>query len=102
MHKLRLKVLAITAAAILAGVAVLSWSVLPVWPVVGIAVAAFAFAVNTIGGRLSDTICYGCGEDLKGHPANEQGVLCDRCGLVNPPTEPNPREPAPRDTDRLA
>lgn len=86
--KVRLKVLAIVVAAVLAGIAVVSWLTMPVWPIVGVAVAAFAMAVNTIGTRLSHATCYECGKDLKGQPENELGVLCPSCGLINPGASP--------------
>ena len=85
LHRLRLKVLAFMAALVLAGVAVASVTTVPVWGVVGVTVAAVAFAVNTLGSRLSHPTCLGCGRDLTGEHRGEYGVMCPGCGTINQP-----------------
>ncbi|MDX2146873.1 MAG: hypothetical protein SFZ23_05065 [Planctomycetota bacterium] len=84
-EKIRLKVFAIVLGVVLAGVAVISFSAWPFWPVIGAAVAAFAVAVNTVGNRLSTNTCLGCGENLNGRPAGEYGVVCPCCGTLSEP-----------------
>ncbi len=85
LHRIRLKLLAFLAALVLAGVAVTSMTTVPVWGVVGVAVAAVAVFVNTVGSRLSAPTCLGCGHDLSGEHAGAHGVVCPGCGSVNQP-----------------
>ncbi|QOJ01572.1 MAG: hypothetical protein HRU70_14225 [Phycisphaeraceae bacterium] len=68
-----------------AAVAMISLTAVPVWPVVGVAFAVVAVAVNKVAGRLQpDQLrCYGCGKDLSGQVAGAYGVVCDACGKIN-------------------
>lgn len=83
LHRLRLKMLAFLAALVLAGVAIASVTTVPVWSVVGVAVVAVTFAVNTLASRLVHPTCLGCGMDLREERVGDYGVACPRCGTVN-------------------
>ncbi|MEM1330214.1 MAG: hypothetical protein AAGG07_06610 [Planctomycetota bacterium] len=83
LAKIRLRVFAVGVAAVLAAFAVVSWAAVPVWGAIGVAVAAVAVAVNTLGSRLSQPTCLACGESLKGQPAGPHGVICGKCGAIN-------------------
>lgn len=85
LQKIRLRVLAIVLGAFLTGLAVASWGLIPLWPVVGVAVAVFAVAVNKVGHRLSQPVCLSCGADLANRPVGEHGMVCPACGAPNPP-----------------
>ena len=83
LHRIRLKLLAFLAGLVLAGVAITSVTTVPVWGVVGVAVVAVTFAVNTLGAKLTQPTCLGCGRDLTGEHAGEYGVACPDCGQIN-------------------
>ncbi len=83
MHRLRLRVLAVLAATTLTAIAVVSWAALPLWPVIGVAVAAAALVVNTVASRLSHPVCWGCGADLSLQKPGEYGLACPRCGSIS-------------------
>jgi hypothetical protein len=85
MHRIRLKVLAFAVGIALAALGLISLTTVPVWPVVGIAVAAVAFTINTVASRLTtgSTTCYGCGQTLVGAPEGEHGCICPGCGAIN-------------------
>jgi len=58
----------------------------PAWltlPVVGVALAAVTMTVNKTAGRIIGERCWTCGENIKGEPAGEQGVVCPECGALN-------------------
>ncbi len=82
-RRVRLRVLAVATGVALAAFALVGWASLPAWPVIGVAVAAVAVAVNTIGSRLAHSTCLGCGGDLAGLPAGTYGVACPDCGTIN-------------------
>lgn len=82
MHKIRLRVLALLVATALAAIGAVSLAALPVWPVVGVAVATFAFAMNSMTSRLSHPVCWGCGGDIAKIPSGEYGVICPTCGAI--------------------
>ncbi|TVQ62395.1 MAG: hypothetical protein EA378_05615 [Phycisphaerales bacterium] len=82
-RRIRLRVLAVATGVALAAFALVGWASLPAWPVIGVAVAAVAVAVNTIGSRLAHSTCLGCGRDLAGLPAGTYGVACPDCGTIN-------------------
>jgi hypothetical protein len=84
MHKLRLRVLGMALALTLAAIGAVSLAALPVWPVVGVTVAAAALAVNRITSRLSHPTCWGCGESIKNQPESPYGVQCPSCGTITP------------------
>jgi rRNA maturation endonuclease Nob1 len=52
-------------------------------PVVGVAFAAAAMAVNSMTARLKHPICHGCGEVLGNAPAGSYGVVCPSCGSLS-------------------
>ena len=82
MHKVRLRVLALLVGTVLAAIATASLTALPVWPVVGFAVAAAAYGVNKITARLRQPTCWGCGGDLTREPAGSYGQICPKCGTI--------------------
>jgi|GEM_PF-725383 len=82
-RKIRVRVLAVAVGVALTAIALLGLTSLPAWPVIGVAVAAVAVAVNTIGSRLAHPTCLGCGRDLDGLPAGTYGVACPDCGTIN-------------------
>jgi predicted RNA-binding Zn-ribbon protein involved in translation (DUF1610 family) len=84
MHKIRLRVLAMALALVLAAIGAVSWAALPVWPVVGVAVAAAAYAMNRMTARLSHPVCWGCGGDILNQPESPYGVQCPSCGAITP------------------
>lgn len=83
MQRVRLRVFAFVIGLTLATVGVVSWAALPLWPVVGVAVAAAAVAVNTMTARLKHPTCWSCGSDVSGLPAGQYGVICQQCGSIN-------------------
>jgi len=87
MHHIRLKVLAFAVGIALAALGLISLTTLPAWPVVGIAVAAVAFTINTVASRLTtgSTTCYGCGQSIADAPRSEHGCACPGCGAINQP-----------------
>lgn len=82
MHKVRLRVLALLVGMVLASVATVAFTTAPVWPVVGMAVAAAAYGVNKITSRLRHPTCWGCGGDLTREPAGSYGQICPKCGSI--------------------
>ena len=82
MHKIRLRVLALLVCVVLAVIGIVSWAALPVWPVVGVAFATVAIVVNGMTSRLSQAVCWGCGEDISKIPSGEYGVICPHCGTL--------------------
>jgi len=53
------------------------------WPILGVAVAAVAFAINGVAARLETTSCLACGADLADQPVGIRGRLCPKCGAIN-------------------
>ncbi len=84
MHRQRLRVLAFVLALALAALGTISLTALPLWPVVGVAIAAVAVMVNGLTSRLGSHVCLECGTDLAGRPEGAHGVACPSCGGVNP------------------
>ena len=82
MQKMRLRVLALLVGTALAAVATASFTTMPVWPVVGVAVAAAAWGVSKITSRLKQPTCWGCGGDLSREPAGSYGKICPGCGTI--------------------
>jgi hypothetical protein len=82
MHKVRLRVLALLLGTALASIATAALTTIPVWPVVGFAVAAAAYGVNKITARLRQPTCWGCGKDLSREPAGSYGQICPKCGSI--------------------
>ena len=83
MHKVRLRVLWTFVGIALTTLGVISLTTIPAWPIVGVAVATLALAVNSMTSRLRQPICLGCGNDLNGLPRGEHGSICPRCGAVH-------------------
>ncbi|MEO1583991.1 MAG: hypothetical protein AAFR96_05380 [Planctomycetota bacterium] len=85
LHKLRLRAFAVVVGLVLAVVGVLSVISAPAWPVVAGAVAIAAVAVNSVAGRLTKTICIGCGQSLEAQPVGQYGAICPSCGTISTP-----------------
>ncbi|MFN0133989.1 MAG: hypothetical protein ACKVW3_15850 [Phycisphaerales bacterium] len=81
-HRIRLRVFAVLVAVGLVVIAAISWASLPVWPVVGVAFAAVALVVNNMTNRLSQPVCWGCGQDISKQHAGAYGRVCPSCGSV--------------------
>lgn len=84
MQRIRVRVLWVLAGVLATAVGVIVWTTLPVWPVVGVAVATLVVAVNKLTTKISPETCYGCGLSLKDQPPGEHGRLCPTCGTINP------------------
>lgn len=82
MHQVRRRALWIAVGVGLTTLGVLSVTTIPAWPLVGVAVATLAIAINRVASRLSQPTCYGCGESLAGQPHGERGVICPHCGSI--------------------
>ncbi len=82
MHKLRLRVLAVLVGAGLCVLALVSWAALPVWPVIGVALATAAMVVNTMTHKLAQPACMSCGKNLTGEPIGLYGIICPDCGAI--------------------
>ena len=80
VHRLRLRALALVVAAALVVIGVVSAAAVPVWPAIGVAVAAVALVVNRIGARLDHPTCLSCGADVSKEPRGQYGVICPNCG----------------------
>lgn len=87
-ERIRFKVLAIVLAVLVTGIAVVAFTAMPAWPVVGATIAAFALAVNTVGSRLAQNVCMQCGEKLSVTRVGEHGVACSACGSLTFPGQP--------------
>jgi hypothetical protein len=83
MHQVRRRILWIAVGVGLTTLGVVSVTTMPAWPLVGVAVATLAIAINHLAGRLSEPTCYGCGENLAGQPRGERGTICPHCGSIN-------------------
>lgn len=83
MRKLRLRALAYVLGLGLATMAMISLTSIPVWPIVGVAVACVAVALNSIGSRLDRPVCYSCGQDIGSEPIGVHGRICPGCGSIN-------------------
>ncbi len=96
-ERIRFRVLAIVVAVVIAGIALIAFTAIPTWPVIGATIAAFAVAVNTIGSRLSQNVCMHCGEMLSVGKVGEHGVTCKSCGSLTFPGEPGMAREIPMD-----
>jgi|GEM_PF-1399353 len=88
MHRIRLRVLAVLVGLALAGIGAVSFAAVPIWTVVGVAVAAAAVAVNTMASRIGQETCLACGADLSNEPIGAYGVICPECGSLTEPRDP--------------
>jgi hypothetical protein len=84
VEKIRLRVLGLLLGLMLAAIATISLTTIPAWPVIGVAVATLAIAVNKMTTRLSSPICLGCGTDLAKAQPGQYGVECPECGTLTP------------------
>lgn len=84
LHRVRVTVLATVLAVAITAFGLIAWAALPALPVIGVAVAAVAMAINTVTARLNEPLCRDCGEDLTGLIPGEYGAVCPNCGLINP------------------
>lgn len=88
MSRIRLRVLAFMVGLAFTAIGILSLTTLPAWPVVGVAVAAAAMAVNTMTSKLKVPICHGCGKPLGDTPGGQYGVVCPKCGFLTQTGQP--------------
>lgn len=58
----------------------------PLWPVIGVTVAAVAVTVHKMTHRLAGQACLSCGKDLVDEPVGIHGVICPDCGAVAHPS----------------
>ena len=82
MSRIRLRVLAFMVGLAFTAIGIISLTTLPAWPVVGVAVAAAAMAVNSMTSKLKIPICHGCGKPLGDTPGGQYGVVCPKCGFL--------------------
>lgn len=90
MRKLRLRALAFIAGLGLAALAMISLTSIPAWPIVGVAVACAAVALNSIAARLDQPTCYSCGTDISKEPIGVHGRICQSCGAINEARDRSP------------
>jgi hypothetical protein len=83
MHRFRLRVLGLLVAGALAVIAMVSIPWVPLWPALGVAVAAVALVFNRAASRLDGPTCFACGADLRAQPLGEHGVICPHCGSIS-------------------
>lgn len=86
MSKIRLRVLAFMLGLVFTAIGIVSLTTIPAWPIVGVAVAAAAVAVNTMTSKLKIPICHGCGKPLGDAPSGQYGVICPNCGFLTQTT----------------
>ncbi len=85
LHKVRLRALALAVGIALCALGAISLTTIPVWPIVGVAVAFVAMGINHIAARLDQPVCLSCGADLTSQPTGEHGPICPSCGAVGTP-----------------
>lgn len=83
LHRIRLRTFAIIVGLALASIALVSVWTVPAWPVFGVAIAAVAVTVNSLGSRLTKSTCLACGHDLSNAPSGTYGRTCGNCGAIN-------------------
>jgi ribosomal protein L32 len=83
MDTIRRRVLWVLVGIAATTVAVIAWTTMPAWPVVGVAVATLVVAVNTITSRLKHDVCLACGADMRNVAASAYGSVCPCCGQVH-------------------
>jgi predicted RNA-binding Zn-ribbon protein involved in translation (DUF1610 family) len=82
LHRIRLRIFAVLLGVGLTAFVVVAWTTIPAWPVVGVAFAAVAMAVNQMASKLTQPVCHGCGRDINGMAVGQYGVVCPSCGFV--------------------
>jgi hypothetical protein len=85
LERIRLRFLWVLVGVFATTIGVISLTTLPAWPIVGVAVATLAFAVNSVAARLKHDTCAHCGSSIKGQPLGEHGVICSHCGQISHP-----------------
>ena len=92
--RIRRRALIMVVGIAMAAIATISLTTVPAWPVVGVAFAAVAVAMNSVASRLrvDESMCLGCGESLKDVSAGVHGAICPGCGAVNQPYVTDPDE----------
>ncbi|MCC6661332.1 MAG: hypothetical protein IT437_10645 [Phycisphaerales bacterium] len=83
VHKLRLRAFALLVAGTLAAIGIASMAALPVWPVLGVAVAVVTLVVNRAASRLDSPTCLSCGASLAAQSRGEHGIICPGCGSIS-------------------
>lgn len=89
MSRIRIRVLAFMVGLALTAIGLISWAALPAIPVIGVAFAAAAVAVNQMTSRLKEPVCHGCGQALGDSPSGQYGVICRNCGSFTQVGEPD-------------
>lgn len=89
MSRIRFRVLAFVVGLTLTAIGLISWAALPAIPVIGVAFAAAAVAVNHMTARLKQPVCHGCGQPLGDSPSGQYGVICRGCGSLTQVGEPD-------------
>lgn len=105
VERIRLRALAWLVALGLAAIGAVMFAATPVWPVVGVTIAAAAFVVRAASGKIGEAACRGCGKDLQGHASGAYGIACPDCGTLNqvlPPDESEVPEAVPFEPDQTA
>ena len=97
LHRIRLRVLAFLLGVTLMAIGAVSFAALPLWPVVGVAVAAAAFAVNSLTAKMAGPVCWGCGTDLDQITPGEHGRICPNCGSISRSIELSQSDQEPDD-----
>lgn len=97
MARIRFRLFAFLLGLTLAALGAISLTTLPAWPVVGVAFAAAAVAVNHMTSRLKAPVCHGCGARLADEPPGAYGVVCSACGFVTLPMGTLAADEAPGD-----
>lgn len=83
MDTIRRRVLWVLVGIAATTVAIIAWTTMPAWPVVGVAVATLVVAVNTITSRLKHDVCLSCGADMRDVASGAHGAMCPACGQVH-------------------
>ncbi|MBS0198216.1 MAG: hypothetical protein JSR77_15795 [Planctomycetes bacterium] len=84
LYKTWLRILALLLGATLTVIALVSLAAAPVWPVLGVTMAAVALVwKGAIAPRITHASCLQCGESVKGLPHGQYGVICGNCGAIN-------------------
>ena len=82
MSRIRLRVLAFTLGLAFTAIGLISLAAWPALPVLGVAFAAAAVAVNQMTSKLKVPVCHGCGRPLGDAPSGQYGVVCRGWGSL--------------------
>ena len=83
LHRIRRRVVWVTATVVGLSVAAVLLTTAPVWPVLGAAIATIAVAVQSLGRELKSDRCMNCGESMASEPRGTHGAICPRCGAID-------------------